>query len=71
MKKEVNTLEELFRNVAVFIYSFHRKQAWTRWTNKSKDSVSHIADDVKCRLPRIAHASSREELNKPIKDFLT
>ena len=33
--------------------------------------MSHIADDVKCRLRRIAHASSRDELDKSIKDFLS
>ena len=53
----------------MFICSFHREQAWIRWTNKSEHGVSHIADDVKCRLRRIAHASSREELDKSIKDF--
>ena len=62
-------LEELLPDFDVFICSFHREQAWTRWTNKSEHGVSHIADDVKCRLRRIAHASSREELDKSIKDF--
>ena len=70
-EKEINALEELFPDIEVFIYSFHREQAWTRRTNKSEHGVSHIADDVKCRLRRIAHASSREELDKSIKDFLS
>ena len=68
-EKEISALEELFPDIEVFICSFHREQAWTRWTNKSEHGVSHIADDVKCRLRRIAHASSREELDKSIKDF--
>ena len=33
--------------------------------------MSHIADDVKFRLRRIAYASSREEFDKSIKDFLS
>ena len=70
-EKEINALEELFPDIEVFIYCFHREQAWTRRTNKSEHGVSHIADDVKCRLRRMAHASSREELDKSIKDFLS
>ena len=70
-KKENNALNELFPDIEVFICSFHREQAWTRWTNKSEYVLSHIADDVKCCLHRIAHASSREELDKSIKDFLS
>ena len=71
VEKEINALEELFPDIEVFICSFHREQAWTRWTNKSGYVLSHIADDVKCCLHRIAHASSREELDKSIKDFLS
>ena len=70
-KKEVNALEELFPDIEVLICSFNREQAWTRWTNKSEHGVSHIADDVKFRLRRIAYASSREEFDKSIKDFLS
>ena len=55
----------------MFICSFHSEQAWTRWANKSENDVSHIADDVKCCLRRIAHASSKEELDKSIKGFLS
>ena len=68
-EKEISALEELFLDIEVFICSFHREQAWTRWTNKSEHGVSHITDDAKCRLRRIAHARSREELDKSIKDF--
>ena len=28
-EKEINALEELFPDIEVFIYSFHREQAWT------------------------------------------
>ena len=69
-EKEISALEELFPDIEVFICSFHREQAWTRWTNKSEHGVSYITDDVKCRLRRIAHASSRGELDKSIKDFM-
>ena len=70
-EKEINALEELFPDIEVFICSFHSEQAWTRWANKSENDVSHIADDVKCCLRRIAHASSKEELDKSIKGFLS
>ena len=70
-EKEIKALEDLFLDIEVFIFSFHREQASTRWTNKSEHGVSHIADHVKCHLRRIAHASSREELDKSIKDFLS
>ena len=69
-EKEISALEELFPDIEVFICSFHREQAWTRWTNKSEHDVSYITDDVKCGLRRIAHASSRGELDKSIKDFM-
>ena len=35
-EKENNALDKLFPNTEVFIYSFHREQTWTRWTNKSE-----------------------------------
>ena len=70
-EKEISTLEELFRDIEVFICSFHCEQAWIRWTNKSEHGVSYITDDIKCCLRRMAHASSREELDKSIKDFLS
>ena len=69
-EKEISALEELFPDIEVFICSFHREQAWTRWTNESEHGVSYITDDVKCRIRRIAHASSRGELDKSIKDFM-
>ena len=70
-EEAISALQELFPNIEALICSFHREQAWTRWTNKSEHGVSHIADDVKCHLRRIAHASSREEPDKSIKDFLS
>ena len=69
-EKEINALKVLFPDIEVFIDSFHREQAWTRWTNKSKQGVHHIADDFRYHLCRTAHGSSREELDKLIEDFL-
>ena len=70
-EKEINALEELFSAIVVFICSFHHEQALPRWTSKSEHNASHITNDVKCRLRRIAHTSSREELDKSIEDFLS
>ena len=32
-EKEINALKVLFPDIDMFICSFHREQAWTRWTN--------------------------------------
>ena len=40
-----------------------------RWINKVKNSVSHIADDVKCRLLRIAHSNNINELHAALDDL--
>ena len=70
-EKEINVLEELFPDIEVFVCSFYREQVWTGWTNESKHSVSHIADDIKCRLCRITYGYSRVELDKLNEDSLS
>ena len=70
-EKEMNVLDELLPDIKAFSCSFHLEQPWNGWTNKSEHGVSHIADDVKSRLCRIVHASSREEPDKSIKDLLS
>ena len=40
-----------------------------RWVNKAKNGVSHIVDDVKCRLRRIAHSDNINELHVALDDL--
>ena len=40
-----------------------------RWVNKVKNGVSYIADDVKCRLGRIAHSNNINELHATADDL--
>ena len=70
-EKEMNVLDELLPDIKAFSCSFHLEQPWNGWTNKPEHAVSHSADDVKSRLCRIVHASSREEPDKSIKDLLS
>lgn len=37
--------------------------------NKAKNGVSSIAEDVKCRLRRIAHANNKLEFDDAIRDL--
>ena len=37
--------------------------------NKAKNGVENVADQVKCRLRRIAHANNREELQSAVADL--
>ena len=37
--------------------------------NKGKNGVWNIADDVKCRLRRVAHSNNVKELNSAIADL--
>ena len=40
-----------------------------RWLTKAKNGASHIADDVKCRLRRIAHSDNITELHAALDDL--
>ena len=40
-----------------------------RWLNRANNGFAHIADDVKCRLRRIAHANSQVQLESAIHDL--
>ena len=41
--------EFLLKSVVSFLF---------RWVNKAKNGVSHVADDVKCRVRRIAYSNN-------------
>ena len=41
-----------------------------RWVNKAKNGFSNIANNVKCRLRRIAHSNTKKKkLNEAIDDL--
>ena len=56
-------------SIHVFLCDFHREQAWNRWVNKKNNGVYHIADEVKCRLRRIANSVTVEEANESIQSL--
>ena len=66
---EILSLETIFPDIKVFLCDFHREQAWHRWVTNRDHNVSHIADDVKSRLRRIAKSGTVEDCNKAIADF--
>ena len=68
-KKEISPLANVFPEILVFLSDFHREQSWTRWTSKADHGVSVYADEVKCRLRRIAHAVNEEELRSAREAF--
>ena len=39
-EKRINALNELFRDIELFICNFHGEQAWTRWPNKLNKQVA-------------------------------
>ena len=68
-KKEISALENVFPGILVFLCDFHREKSLTRWTSKADHGVSIYADEVKCRLRRIAHAVNKEELRSAREAF--
>ena len=68
-EKEISALENVFPGILFFLCDFHREQSWTRWTSKAGHGVSIYADEVKCRLRRIAHAVNEEELRSALEAF--
>ena len=61
-EKEISAFENLFPGILAFHCDFHREQSWTRWTPKPDHGVSIYADELKCRLRRLAHAVNEKEL---------
>jgi hypothetical protein len=58
--EEILALEEVWEGMRVFLCSFHREQAWTRWTKKSvsKEATSELLKGFRA----IAHACDKLEL---------
>ena len=70
-ESEITSLEIVFERVKVFLCDFHRKQAWHRWTSKIENGFSHISDQVKSRLCRIAHSITRADCQTAVKDLIS
>ena len=68
---EITSLEIAFERVKVFLCDFHREQAWHRWTSKIENGFSHISDQVKTRLRRIAHSTTHADCQSAVKDLMS
>ena len=66
---EILALEKVFSGIEIFLCDFHREQSWQRWVNKKSNGVFMIAEEVKCRLRRIANSHTIAECQKAISDF--
>ena len=69
-EREITSLEIVFGRVKVFLCDFHREQAWHRWTSKTENGFSHISDQVKSRLRRIAHSARHADCQTAVKDLM-
>ena len=59
----------MFIDSAVFIYDFHRCQAWERWFSKKESGYAGVKGDMICELRRIAVSMTGEECDKAIDDL--
>lgn len=66
---EILALETVFPGIKLFLCDFHREQSWTRWVNKGKNKVTHIAEEVKARFRRIANAFTEAEVAESIQSL--
>ena len=56
----------VFDGIEIFLCDFYREQSWQRWVNKKSNDVFMIADNVKCRLRRIANSQTVDDCEKAI-----
>ena len=70
-EREITSLEIVFERVKLFLFDFHREQAWHRWARKIEYGVSHISDQVKSRLRHIAHSTTHADCQTSVKDFMS
>ena len=47
------------------------EQAWHRWTSKIENGFSHTSNQVKTRLPHIAHSTTRADCQTAVKDLMS
>ena len=67
---EITSLEKVFERVKVFPCDFHREQAWHRQTSKTENGFSHVSDQVKTRLRRIAHSTTHADCQSAVKELM-
>ena len=68
-EREITSLEIVFERVKVFLYKFHREQAWHRRTSKVENGFSHISDQVKTRFRRIVHSTTQVDCQTAVNGF--
>ena len=70
-ESKITSLKIVFERVKVFLCDFNREQAWHRWTSKIENGFSHISDQVKTRLRRIAHSTTHADCQTAVKDLMS
>ena len=59
-KEELSALENVFPETFLVLRHFYREQSWIIWMSKANHGISIYADEVKCRLCRIANSLNEE-----------
>ena len=67
--KKKSVLVNVFPRILLFICDIHWEHSWTKWTSKVDQVASIYADDIKCRLCRIAHIVNEEKLRIALAAF--
>ena len=62
-------LSNIFLDCQVLICDFHRKQAWERCLNATKNGSRMVKDIMLCKFRRIAKARTAEELQQALNDL--
>ena len=67
---EIDAIEKCFPTITVYIYDFHRVQAWQRWAKASKNGLSHDQQKDFLRLMQnLAYAGTPEQYNKKLEEL--
>ena len=62
---EINSIEEMFPDVNIYLCDFHREQSWVRWMRKSDNGfTSEEEKNAKAVLRRIASSMTSNDLLK-------
>lgn len=68
--EEILALESVWKDMKVFICSFHREQAWTRWTTKRNLGDMSIPV-LRSKFRAIANACNERKLNEALEDLMS
>lgn len=68
-RQKKSVLVNVFPRILLFICDIHWEHSWTKWTSKLDQVASIYADDIKCRLCRIAHIVNEEKLRIALAAF--